>query len=747
VKKTLRTGKTPAATPAPQKNLWICLALFFSTLAGYAQARHFEFINYDDPFYVSRSLHVRDGITAEGLRWALTSGEGANWFPVTRLSHLLDAQLFGMQSGWHHLTSVLIHAFAAWLLFAFLQRATGARWPSVLAAFLFALHPLHVESVAWVSERKDVLCAFFWMLSLWAYVRHTASRGDRRVCLAAFCLGLMSKPMIVSLPFVLLFLDVWPLGRKRTLSWKQLFREKTPFFALSAASAIITYLVQQSSGAVRTFAAVPLGLRIENALVSSVVYIGKLFWPAGLAVFYPYPADSEVWQALLALVVVAGISAAVLRCVSAYPYLAVGWFWYVVTLMPVLGIVQVGGQARADRYMYVPMIGLTIMLAWGAADVLRHWPRLKPATIAAAAVACLSFAVVTWRQTQYWRDSESLFQHAVDVTERNDVAQHQLGNALLEVPGRLPDAINHLQAALRINANSAATHTDLGSALSKLPGRLPDAIAEYRAAVRIDSDLPIPHSNLGSALTKMPGGLPEAIAECQAAVRLDPDLAEAHDSLGSALSKAGRLPEAVAQFEAALGLDAANPEFHNHLGIALAAIPGRLPDAIAEYRQALRLRPDDQEARNNLGTALSNEPAYLPEAIAQYEAVLRRDPNSADTQYNLAVALAKTPGRLPDAIAHFEAALRMDPENAEAHNNLGFALTNYPARLPEARDHFEAALRINPDYADAHYNLGVALSNLPGRMPEAIRHFEAAERLRPDRDLEQLLKRLRGNSM
>ncbi len=762
MKKKLRTGKAQPNTPivsdrllrnrADHKKRWsapllIELALFFATLAVYAEVRHFDFINYDDPVYVSHNPHVREGLSLAGLRWALTSGEGANWFPTTRLSHLLDAQLFGMQSGWHHLVNVLIHAFSTLLLFAFLQRATRARWPSVLVAFLFALHPLHVESVAWVAERKDVLCTFFWMLSLWAYVRYAERPETARylAVLAAFCLGLMSKPMIVTLPAQLLLLDAWPLGRNRTRNWKQLLREKTPFFALSAAAAIATYVVQRSGGAVRTFSAIPIGLRIENALVSYIVYISKLFWPAGLAVFYPYPSDSQAWQAFAAAIALAGISAAVLHWFARFPYLAVGWFWYLVTLLPVIGIVQVGGQARADRYMHVPMIGLTIMLAWGAKDLLAIRPRLKPVMIAAGTLVCIACAVLTWFETQYWRDSESLFQHAVDVTERNDVAQHNLGNALLEVPGRLPDAVAHLQAALQINPESAGAHTDLGNALSKMPGRLPDAIAEYRTALRIDGDLPIPHSNLGSALLEVPGGVPEAIAECEKAVRLDPDFADAHDHLGSALAKAGRLPEAVAQFETALSLAPDSAGIHNRLGMALAAIPGRMPDAIAEYRQALRLKPDDQEAQNNLGTALQSDPAHLPDAIAQYEAVLRRDPDSADTQYNLALALAKTPGRLPDAIAHFEVAVRLNPNHAEAQNNLGFALTNYPARLPEAISHFQAALRINPNYADAHYNLGVALANL-GRIPEAIQHLEAAERLKPDHELEQVIKKLRGGS-
>ncbi len=737
MKKKVRTrAKTSASQTAAFASPWFYLALFCLTLAVYGCVSHFAFINYDDPFYFSHNPHVLEGLTSSGIRWALTSGEGANWFPMTRLSQLLDVQLFGMQSGWPHLENALLHAFSTLLLFAFLHRATRTQWPSAIVAFFFALHPLHVESVAWVSERKDVLCTFFWMLSLWAW-----ADGRRRVSLAAFCLGLMSKPMIVTLPFLLLLLDVWPLRRSRTTSGRQLLWEKAPFFALSGAAAIATYLVQQSSGAVKTFSAIPLDVRIENALTSYVVYIATTFWPSGLAVFYPYPAGSLVWQALLAAIVLAGISTAVVHWFSRYTYLAIGWLWYLLTLAPVIGIIQVGGQARADRYMYVPMIGLTIMLVWGAADLLAARPQLRPAMFATAALACLACAVLTWRQTQYWRDSESLFQHAVDVTTRNDVAQHNLGDALLELPGRLPDAVAHLEAALQINPASTGAHTDLGNAFSKRPGHLPDAIAEYRAALRIDNDLPIPHSNLSSALQKVPGGLPEAIDEGQEAVRLEPGFADAHDHLGTALAKAGRFPEAVEQFQVALNLQPDSAGFHDDLGTALAAIPGRLPEAIAEYQTALRLQPNNQEARNNLGVAMANDPAHLPDAIAQYEAVLRQDPNSADTQYNLALALAKAPGRLPDAVAHFEAAVRLNPANAEAQNNLGFALTNFPARLPEAISHFQAALRLNPDYADAHYNLGVALANT-GRTQEAIPHLRAAERLAPDRNLEQLLKQL-----
>lgn len=654
--------------------------MLIATFAVYLQVGHFDFLNYDDPVYISQNPHVREGLTPDAIQWAFTSGEGANWFPVTRLSHLFDVQFFGMDSGWHHLVNVVIHALSVLLLFAFLFRATRDRWASAFVALIFALHPLHVESVAWVSERKDVLSGFFWMLSLWAYVRYTEKPGRVRYLftLLAFSLGLMSKPMIVSLPFLLVLLDLLPLRRKLAL------QEKIPFFALSAVVAVITWMAQQSGGAVKTFASVPPGLRIENALVAYVVYTFKVFWPSRLAVFYPYPQEIPVWQPVLAGIVLLSVSILVWRAFRSHPYLAVGWFWYVVTLAPVIGIVQVGGQARADRYMYVPMIGLTIMLAWGARAV----PQLRPVLAPVATVACIACLALTWRQAQFWRDSESLFEHAVDVTERNDVAQHNLGTALLEVPGRLPDAVAHLQAAIAINPNSATAHTDLGNALSKMPERLSDAIAEYRAALRIDPNLAIPHNNLGAALTRSPDGLPEAIAECQAALRIDPDFAQAHNNLGVALMKSGRTPEAIAQFQA-----------------------------------ALRLAPNYVEARNNLNEA--------------------QKPDSGDTEYDAGLVAAKA-GQWSDAVGHFEAALRKNPNNAEAHNNLGFALTNFPAQMPEAIRQFEAALRINPDYADAHYNLGVALSNIPGRMPEAIRHLEAAERLHPDPQLEQVLKQLKG---
>jgi tetratricopeptide (TPR) repeat protein len=620
-------------------DLWIYLALFLATFAVYGQVRQFSFTNFDDPEYVTDNPHVRAGITPEGVKWAFTSGDAANWFPATRLSHMLDCQLFGLESGPHHLTNVLLHALAALLLFAFLNRATHARWPSALVAFLFALHPLHVESVAWVAERKDVLCAFFWFLALWAYVRYSErpKPGNYLLALFAFCLGLMAKPMIVTLPFVLLLLDVWPLRRVPPMalspaSWRKVLWEKVPFFAASAAAATITYLVQQGAGAVK---ALPVGIRAENALISYLVYIGKTVWPTRLAVFYPYPPGISAWHAALAGLVIVGISVAVLRLFRAYPYLAVGWFWYLGTLLPVIGLVQVGAQARADRYMYVPMVGVTIMLAWGAADVLRHWPRAKPVLTALAAAACCCCVALTYIQTQYWTNSGSLFQHALDVTDRNYLAEHNLGTYLTDVPGRLPEAITHLEAALRLRPDSGTAHTDLGNALSQIPGRLPDAISEYRAALRILPDSPIPHFDFANTLAKVPGRLPEAISEYEAALRISPDYPGARDALAAA---------------------------HYNLGVALSKSDGRLAEAIAQFEAALRIKPDYAEAHNDLGVVLSQIGGHAPEALDQFEAALRISPGYADAHYNLGVALSNIPGRMPEAISQFEAAQRIRPD-------------------------------------------------------------------------------------
>jgi tetratricopeptide (TPR) repeat protein len=633
-RKTKEALPQPGKTATVQKSapLWVYSLLAVATLAVYAQTAHFDFVNFDDPDYVTSNTHIRGGFTSENIEWAFTSGDAANWFPLTRLSHMLDYQLFGMASGWHHFTNLLLHATAVLLLFAFLNRVTHRQWLSAWVALIFALHPLHVESVAWVAERKDVLSTAFAMLALWSYVRWVERPSIRRYLIVAlaFAFGLMAKPMIVTLPFLMLLLDVWPLGRGPR------WREKIPLFAMSAASAIVTWIVQQSGGAVRTVEQFPLLLRVENAAVSCVVYLFQLFWPSRLAVFYPYPSVIPIWQAAAAVLAIAVVTFFAIRDFRRRPYFAVGWFWYLIMLAPVIGLVQVGAQARADRYTYMPTIGISIILAWGAAEFLTHVPAAKSAVAALGAVTCIAAAIATWVQVGTWRDSRALFQHAADVTSENYLAHHNLGVALAESPEGLNQAVAEFQSALRIKPNYLRAHTDLGSAYAKL-GRIPEAQSEYRAAVAIDPNLAIPHNNLGNTFAQL-GLWSDAISEYQTALRLDPDysdgrrnLAEAEYNLGLALAKAGRTPEAVEHLEA-----------------------------------ALRARPDYPEAHNNLGVVLSQNPIRVSEAIAHFEAALRIDPNYADAHVNIAVALSQVPGRIPEAIAHLEAAERIQPDS-EVH--------------------------------------------------------------------------------
>jgi tetratricopeptide (TPR) repeat protein len=527
-------------------DLLIYLALLVATFAVYAQVRSFDFVNYDDPEYVTRNLHVQQGLTAQGLEWALTSRDAYNWFPLTWVSHMLDCQFFGLDSGWHHLHNVLLDGLAAILLFMFLERATGARWRSALVALLFVLHPLHVESVAWVAERKDVLSGCFWFLTLWAYVRYAERPGAGRYLLVAvsFCLGLMAKPMVVTLPLVLLLLDYWPLARLGP-QWRRAIWEKLPLLGLAGAAAAITYLVQGHGGAVKDL---PLEAHLANAMHSYALYLLKTIWPTGLAVFYPYPREFVFSTLVAAGLVMAAVTAGVIMLRRRSPYLLTGWGWFVVTLVPVIGLVQVGGQSRADRYMYIPMVGLLVMVIWGVAEMLERL-RAKALAVPLAVAACLACAALTWIQVGYWRNSETLFRHALEVTGDNSTADVDLGIYLMALPGRMTEALPYLETAVRIDPKSAAAHTELGIALAETGG-LPDAIAQFQAAIRLNPDAPAPHSDLGEALIKA-GRSPDAIAELETAVRIDPNDPNAQQDLGVALADAGRFAEALRHFEEA----------------------------------------------------------------------------------------------------------------------------------------------------------------------------------------------------
>jgi tetratricopeptide (TPR) repeat protein len=501
--------------------VFLVLAIFIV----YGQLIHAGFVNYDDPEYVYDNPHVKAGLTLDGIRWSLTGVVSANWMPLTLWTHMLDCQLFGLDSGMHHLVNVFLHALASLLLFFALRRATRQPLPSAFVAFVFALHPLHVESVAWVAERKDVLSAFFFFLALYAYVRYTESPGAGRYLMVAvpFALGLMAKPMLVTFPFALLLFDVWPLGR---MQFPRIVIEKLPLFALSAVASAVTYSVQHSVGAVMIM---PLSQRIPNAVISYAAYIGKMFWPTHLAWFYAYPDATPVGQLIVAIAVLLGVSALAIATWRTQPYIITGWCWYLGTLVPVIGLVQVGAQARADRYTYIPMVGLLWILAFGTADLVERWPRWKPVVAVAVFASCSACLVLTWRQAGYWHDSITLYQHAVDVTDDNRWArynlsgQHYILAGSLMNSGRGSEAIGEFAEALRVRPNYPEAHNNLGILLARTPGRIADAIAQFEAALSQDPKMAQAHRNLGLLLASLPGRSADAIAHLEAAQALQPD--------------------------------------------------------------------------------------------------------------------------------------------------------------------------------------------------------------------------------
>jgi tetratricopeptide (TPR) repeat protein len=645
--------------------------LLIATLILFWPVQNFEFINLDDSSYVYDNPQVKGGLTIKGLIWAFTNLKAAGlWHPLTWLSYMIDYEFYGLKAGGYHSTNVLLHIASTLLLFLVLERMTRAIWASGLVAALFALHPLHVESVVWVAERKDVLSTFFWMLTLWAYVLYTERPKLIRYLgvLVSFVMGLLSKAMLVTLPCVMLLLDYWPLGRfpngqsispwvssnhqsidRKSRGWftHRFVLEKIPFFFLSAVLGFLTFLAQKRVEAVVSLESFPWEARLGNALVTYFNYIRKMIWPHPLAVFYPNPGILPMWQSVGAgLLIICG-SILVVRAARKYPYLLLGWLWYLGTLVPVIGLVQVGLQGMADRFTYVPLIGLFIMIAWGVPDILAGW-RYRKASLAISASLLLSiFMVVTSLQIRKWQDDITLFKHTLKVTNHNYLIHYNLGSALFR-RGKNQEAIASYTEALRINPNYVEAHNNLGIALVQ-QGKIQEAIASYTEALRIDPNFVKAHNNLGIALAQQ-GKTQEAIASYTEALRIDPDYAEAHNNLGYVLFPQGKNQEAIAHFT-----------------------------------EALRINPNFARAHINLGNALSQQ------------------------------------GKVQEAIASYTEALRIDPDYVEAHNNLGIALAQQ-GKIQEAIYYFTEALRINPNYAEAHNNLRKALA-LQGKDPESYRPF------------------------
>ncbi len=634
--KVSRSGKTspPEAQSHPGRlSFAACLFLVLAVWAVFGQTLHHDFVNYDDTAYVYENRHVLTGLTPENLSWALTAVHMGNWHPLVWLSFMIDYELHGLKAGLFHLTNVLLHIANTLLLLVVLRRMGGGIWRSLFVAALFALHPLHVESVAWVTERKDVLSALFWMLTMWGYLRYVERPGAARylTALLFFALGLMAKPMLMTLPAVLLLLDWWPLGRidisgvysfaggkkeksevrqptrgaqsvkvcamAGTFSPARICLEKLPFIVLSLASLSITFIAQYQAGYVASLQNISLGSRIANAFIAYVLYLWKMLWPSYLYIPYLYSGMQPWWEIIGACCVLAGVTFAAVKEIRRRGYFLFGWLWYLGTLIPVIGFVQVGAQTMADRYTYIPLIGIFIIIAWGAAELCGGW-RYRRAVLGSATGAILTGLLAgAYVQTGYWKDSISLWTHTLSCTSENYVAHNNLGLALVE-QGKFSEAIEHYERTLQLNPNYAETHNNLGLALVE-QGKLPEAIEHYEFALQLKPNYAETHNNLGVALVEQ-GKLPDAIEHHERALQISPDDAQAHDSLGVALARQGMLPEAVEHFERALQINPAYAKAHYNLSIALTR-QGKSPEATPHLQQALNLAT----AQNNTALAES----------------------------------------------------------------------------------------------------------------------------------------------
>ncbi len=606
-----RSHKERSVVP-PGRIPLICLALAAVTIAVYSPVVTHPFVNFDDFEYLTDNSYVNGGLNWQTVKWAMTATTAGNWHPLTWISHALDYRVFGANAGGHHATSLLLHVANVVLLFWLLLRATGARGPSLVTAALFALHPLNVESVAWAAERKNVLCTLFFLLALGAYGWYAQKPNWKRyACVAAlFVLGLASKPMVITLPFILLLLDFWPLGRIREWSApsqvfpvpqesrSRLVLEKLPLLALSAASAFITFFVQRSSGAVQPLSAFPFWIRIENSISSYAMYVVKAIWPSQLAVFYPYPAGSlALWQVLLALVFLLSVTALVWKK-SSLGYPIVGWFFFLGTLIPVIGIVQVGEQSMADRYAYIPLLGLFVMAVWGTAGWVDRQHLNVRIPIATATIILVVLSFLTWRQVGYWRSSLDLWAHTINATKDNFLAERSVGDALVD-QGDPDDALPHYLNASRINPRDAACHVNIGGGLQRL-GRLQEASGEYETAIRMTPDvkplnpkavrvLASSYANLGTIYRKL-GDDPKALESYKKAGEIDPLV------LNQLLPAFSQLVEARPSVESYLQLGELLQ--HNH----------RILDAERAYWSALQLDPQSAQARQALRSVATQRP-------------------------------------------------------------------------------------------------------------------------------------------
>lgn len=722
----------PHSNVRPAIHPWaVCVVLFVGTVLLFLRAANYGFSNYDDPAYVTNNGYVQAGLTWEGVVWAFTAAADY-WHPLTWLSHMLDSELFGENAYGHHFTSVLWHAVNAVLVFVLLRRLTGAYWTTVLAAALFAWHPLRVESVAWITERKDVMSGFFFLVTLWTYAIYVGrreagrpARGHYALSLVLFLCGLMSKPMLVTVPVVLLILDFWPLRRLSLEAadgrrWGGLLLEKVPFFALSAATAFVTVRMQQHAGAF--VLDLPLGARLGNAAVSIPRYLAKFFWPVDLAVFYPHPGYWPVLAVLGSVVFCGGITLLAWRQRRSFPWILAGWLSFLVMLLPAIGIIQVGAQSMADRYTYLPIIGLQLALLWTIPALSARAP--PGVLIAAGAVWLLACGVRTWDQQATWRDPVTMFQQALAVEEKNEIAHALLGYTLLNVD-RLEEAARHSRRALEFDPRNHTALFTLAS-VDERQGRFEAAIAGYRAALEVRPEDSQASYQLGMALLRS-GKVDEAKERIAAVILQDPEVYQTHLTFALAEVQRGDPWNALHCAEAALVARPNDPDAHYATGLAMSKLE-RLTEAREHFEAALAARPAFTAAHTELGL-LFLERDEMELAAKHFRAAIQLEPRFLVAQIGLGRAAEKL-GLTAEATASFEEALRLAPDDARAHRTWADTLARRK-QFAEATRHYERAAELDPQSAETRAALGFVLF-ISGRRAEAIANWQEALRLDPD---------------
>jgi tetratricopeptide (TPR) repeat protein len=715
--------------------LLVSIFLMAATFIAFWQVNHCDFTGYDDDGYVAENSYVQDGITVKGIRWAFSTGYYGNWHPLTWISHMLDVQLFELNPQGHHLTNLLFHIANTLLLFVVFSRMTKALWQSAFVAALFALHPLHVESVAWVAERKDVFSTFFWMLTIGAYCSFVVRPALRRYLLVLlfFVLGLMAKPMLVTLPFVLLLLDFWPLNRfeqgkltpkewtgvnklgsgnkrKRKSKEKHLVKaapkaeksadhryrwdlfypllwEKIPLFSLAALSSIITYIVQEKGGAMLNLEAFPFSVRIGNAFVSYIIYIGKMVWPSNLAVFYPHPGLWPYWQIIAAVLPLGAVTLIVIWTAKKYPYLITGWFWYLGTLVPVIGLVQVGEQARADRYTYIPLVGLFIIVAWGMPELLKGWRYRKETLFFSAGLALSCLFIVTWTQVGYWRNSLTLFEHTLKVTDRNIVAYNNRGSAYGRL-GNHEQAIEDYNKAIEINPKYAVAYNNRAGSHWRR-GNYKDAIEDYNKAIEFNPKYAEAYNNRAGAYGSL-GDYRQAIEDSNKAIEINPKYAEAYNNRAGAYGSLGDYRRAIEDSNKAIEINPKYAEAYDNRGYAYGRL-GNHKQAIEDHTKAIEINPKYAEAYNN----------------------------RAGTYGDL--------GNYRQAIEDYSKAIEINPKYAVAYSNRGSAYGSL-GNQRQAIEDYSKAIEINPKYTVAYYNRAGSYGKL-GNYQQAIEDLKTAARL------------------